>query len=368
MEDSIFCSVCGVELTESDMYEFEGDPICEECLDEHTVICSHCEARIWNDDNSGSDSRPLCSRCYDYYYSRCSDCGCLILNEDALYFDDDDDTPFCESFYEKNEDRAYLHDYYYKPEPIFYGDKKRYFGVELEIDCGGKDYNNAKTLSEVANKINNHIYIKTDGSLDEGMEIVTHPMTLDYHINNMMWLQLINTAITLGYLSHKTDTCGLHIHVNRDSFGDTVEKQDECISRVLFFVEKFWTELLKFSRRTEYQINRWAARYGYKHNPKELLDHAKKDNYSRYTSVNITNYHTIEFRIFRGTLKFNTLIATLQLVNEICNVAFSMSDEELQELAWCDFVKGLDNNRELVTYLKERQLYINDPVESEDEQ
>ncbi len=58
-------------------------------------------------------------------------------------------------------------------------------------------------------------------------------------------------ALKLGYYSHKTSTCGLHFHVNRDSFGDTREIQDERISRVLYFVEHNWEELLKFSRRTE---------------------------------------------------------------------------------------------------------------------
>ncbi len=53
----------------------------------------------------------------------------------------------------------------------------------------------------------------------------------------------------------------------------------------------------------------------------------------RYAAVNLCNYSTIEFRLFRGTLKINTFIATLQLVNEICNVAVSMSDESLQKLS-----------------------------------
>ena len=40
------------------------------------------------------------------------------------------------------------------------------------------------------------------------------------------------------------------------------------------------------------------------------------------------------FRIFRGTLKYNTLIATLQLVEKLCNVAVSLSEERLQALSW----------------------------------
>ena len=95
------------------------------------------------------------------------------------------------------------------------------------------------------------------------MEIVTHPMTLHYHKNKMPWAEIMESAIHMYYRSHKTSTCGLHVHVNRTAFGNTREAQDECISRVLYFVEHHWNELLKFSRRTEYQMNRWAARYGY---------------------------------------------------------------------------------------------------------
>ena len=79
---------------------------------------------------------------------------------------------------------------------------------------------------------------------------------------------------------------------------------------------------MKFSRRTQRQLERWAARYGFKEQPMEILDHAKKGYHGgRYTCVNLQNRDTIEFHMFRGTLKYNTLIATLQLVDRICNVA-----------------------------------------------
>ena len=68
--------------------------------------------------------------------------------------------------------------------------------------------------------------------------------------------------------------------------------------------------------------------------------------------------------MFRGTLKHNTLIAALQLVDEICSAAFSMSDEEMQKLSWSEFVEGL-YEPELIQYLKERRLYVNEPVEGE---
>lgn len=215
-----------------------------------------------------------------------------------------------------------IQDYCYKPEPIFYGDGPRFFGVELEIDGAGEYGSNAKKLLRIANEEEERIYCKHDGSLEEGFEIVTHPMSLSYQLQQIPWEQICKGAVDLGYTSHQAGTCGLHVHVSRLAFGETEEQQDTAIARVLYFFEKHWEELLKFSRRTQHQLDQWASRYGYKEQPMEILDHAKKGYHGgRYTCVNLTNRDTIEFRMFRGTLKYNTLIATLQLVDRICDVA-----------------------------------------------
>ena len=98
-----------------------------------------------------------------------------------------------------------------------------------------------------------------------------------------------------------------------------------------------------------------------------MNQHIKRPAFiTAYTSVNLTNKNTIEFRIFRGTLKYNTLIATLQLLDRICDVALFMSDEELKAMSWTTFVSGC-TQPELVQYLKERRLYVNEPIESEAE-
>ena len=46
-------------------------------------------------------------------------------------------------------------------------------------------------------------YCKHDGSLDEGFEIVTHPMTLDFHLHRMPWERIVEEAKRLGYTSHQ---------------------------------------------------------------------------------------------------------------------------------------------------------------------
>ena len=56
--------------------------------------------------------------------------------------------------------RNTIHEYSYVPDNlIFHGKGNRYFGVELEIDDGGTDNDNAQALLEVANdKVEKPIY------------------------------------------------------------------------------------------------------------------------------------------------------------------------------------------------------------------
>jgi len=335
-------------------------------MDEHTLICTHCGRAIPADENSGTEDSPLCGRCYDNYYTTCEHCGRLILYSEAHYEqgDEDEDYPYCYDCYEQRRGSGGVRDYYYKPDPIFYGSSPRYMGVELEIDDGGESDRNANSVMAVANIKHEHIYCKHDGSLEDGFEIVSHPMSLAYHMSKMPWGEVVSKAKELGYTSHQAGTCGLHVHISRDAFGETERQQDAVIARVLYFFEKHWNELLIFSRRTRKQLDQWAARYGYKDHPKELLDDVKSRHANRYTAVNLTNRDTVEFRMFRGTLKLNTLLATLQLLDRICDVALFMSDDEVKELSWSSFVSGC-TAPELVQYLKERRLYINEPVSND---
>ena len=371
--ETVSCYICDVEFPRESCTEFDAHYLCSECLENETFICERCESRDWNDNNSGDGDLPLCESCYDNSYTRCTECECVIHREETYYLDEDDEFGYCEYCYDKQKETRYVHNYNYKPVPVFLGESanNRYFGVELEIDTGGKDNENAHDLLRIVNNdYEDKIYIKLDGSLNNGFEIVTHPMTLDYHMIEMDWEELTQTALNMGYKSHKTDTCGLHVHVNRNTFTDNYTMQESCIGRVLFIVERFWEELLRFSRRTENQIRQWANRYGFKHEPRDILDTAKKSCFNRYTCVNITNTTTIEFRIFRGTLKSNTIIATLQLVNHICDLAFSLSNDNISKLSWVDFVEGIEYEKypELIRYMKERRLYINEEITTEEDE
>ena len=105
-------------------------------------------------------------------------------------------------------------------------------------------------------------------------------------------------------------------------------------------------------------MSRWASRYGVSDNAKNTYANAKKKFMGRYVAVNLENENTVEFRLFRGTLRYNSFVAALQLVSVLCNLAVSLSDEKLEQLEWADFVKKIPKEHtELIEYLKEKGLY-----------
>ena len=303
------CAHCGT--ADAELTEFNGRFYCPVCLDALTLVCTDCGTRFLRSRNcSENDAFPICPDCYNRNYTHCTRCGALI-HTNACYYPYDNDDPYCQSCC-REIDSCAIHEYGYKPEAIFYGQGDRFFGVELEIDGGGEYTDNAESILGIANREQNLIYCKHDGSLDDGFEIVTHPMSLDFQLHKMPWQAVLQRAIAMGYLSHQAGTCGLHVHVSRDAFGDTDDAQDKAIARVLFFVERHWNELLRFSRRSQHQMDRWAARYGYRDHPDEMLEHIKKGYGNRYTCVNLTNEDTVEFRMFS-----RIAYAFLQHVNRI---------------------------------------------------
>lgn len=370
-DEKIFCDECSNDLltTCDDCGEVvyrencyinynQNMTICDWCYEDHWTTCEDCGTMIHIDDAYWTDGEYyICEYCRDEYTS-CERCGALVHN-DYIYCEYDGDYDYlcehCHDTYGQNS--RIIHSYNYKPQPIFYGDGVRYIGVELEIDKGGEDNENAKLLLDTANENDERIYIKHDGSINDGFEIVSHPMTIDEHINNMKWDKVMIDALNMDYRSHNTSTCGLHLHVSRRAFGDTYATQDENIAKVLYFVEKHWDNILNFTRRTIENLEHWASRYGIEENAIKTYEKAKGD-YNRYRAINLRNDNTIEFRMFRGTLKYSTFIATLQFVDFLCEYCINSTIEAIQNCDWYEFTESIDGdkNAELIEYLRNRNL------------
>ena len=56
----------------------------------------------------------------------------------------------------------------------------------------------------------------------------------------------------------------------------------------------------------------------------------------------------------------------MELVNKIYELAVLMDDDGISKISWSEFVAGI-TEPELIQYLKERSLYINEKIISEEE-
>ena len=344
------CDECGDVIRVDDSIYINDYIYCQSCVNDNYTTCSYCGEYIRYGDEYETEEGDVCENCRYDYYEECGECG-GVYNRDNMHWDDYNDCYYCDDCVK---DRT-IKEYSYKPSPEFLGNGALFMGIELEIDGAGATEENAREIQAAEE----NIYIKRDGSLDDGMEIVSHPATLEYHKNKMGWAELMQTALHLDYTSHDAKTCGLHIHVNRNFFGVDTEEQEQGIQRVLYFIEKFWDNMLTFSRRTEEQLGRWADKYGLNdgETPVELYEKAKNAR-ARYKAINLLNRNTIEFRLYRGTLKYNTFIATLQLTALICQLCKDADDDFIINLDW-EYIPELakaNGYNELMEYLKNKNL------------
>ncbi|HBF7642499.1 TPA: amidoligase family protein [Clostridioides difficile] len=262
--------------------------------------------------------------------------------------------------------RKYLNPYYYIPDEFNFNnitnDENLYLGIELEVDRGGKNEENAKFIQEFLGEKN--CYIVGDGSLLDGLEIVTHPCTLQYH-KKLSYKDLFEELKEKGYKSHDTSTCGYHIHINRDFFSSDLTIQDLCITKILYLIEKYWKYVTVIARR---RSNQYSKRFGIKDNESmfELLIKAKGSYVSKYNVVNLQHSKTIEFRMFRGTLKYETFIATMEFVHNLAYICKDTSLEDIQNIEFQDIL-NVYQTEYLLLYFNNRIENMNNTVDLEDE-
>ena len=212
-----------------------------------------------------------------------------------------------------------------------------YLGIELEFDSRdryiGKRANKIELISK-SNEIfgnNTFAYYMNDGSLTNGLEMITQPATFEVHTSiEEKYKMVFNTIKEHGFKSDSYSTCGLHIHFNKNYFN---ENPDLYTVNLLYLTEKFWKDLVIFSRRNYNKIQRWADKYYEK--PESVVDKFKKYgaiHSDRYRAINLTNSDTIEFRIYRGTLVPEYFYAILELTKNMIYFSKNKSVSELQSL------------------------------------
>lgn len=286
--DAFTCPMCNRGCMDEDGYDDpDGDTICERCMNCHTCSCTNCGDRQWCDENNLDE---------DGYCEECAEPASLISG-----------------YSDRSANRL-------KSETK---DKLR-FGVELEVE--GYD-----TAEQAAEYIRQHLpatycTLKRDGSLGEaGVEIVTRPDSIAVH--KRMFGALFKDSPGRALSSWTNGRCGMHVHISKAALSQLQ------IGKMLCFLNE--PAAVNFiSKIAGRKPCNWC-----KVHKKKLTDVRKERD--RYTALNVTNAHTVEVRIFKGTLAEAGFMKNLEFVQALVEFTAPGSRSIAQATshrAFCDWL------------------------------
>lgn len=282
---------------------------CDDCN-----IMHHCDFSYSVDNGD----RYVCGHCHESDYVYCDHCETSHHCDNPCEHDESD------------ENSDIIHEYSFKPRKLNFKGVASiddpFIGFELEIES--KDGNRVDQATEVLNILGDNVFLKHDGSLTHGFEIVSHPMTISEH-KKIDYLKALKSLSSMGAKSHDVSTCGLHFHIDKREMTDSHK-----VRFGLFFALE-QSKLSVLARRT-------SSSYA-KFKDKNLNHNDYKISQERYEAVNWTNDDTVEVRIFKGTLKYETFLASMELCHAIFN--FSQNKQNFssldQNFLWDRFVRWI---------------------------
>ena len=324
------CDDCGHICHHDDLLGVGGArrevrSVCDTCAERYDT-CRHCGERHDPDYTYDvEDYGRICREClYSGDFYTCEGCGyiyapgCTTWREhrDASYCDDCDPGPDEEEDEEEQPGPRFIQPYHSTrhlrdpiPSPWTRANRGRFVGVELEIeaplDADRDDI--ARHIDEVnnrgaaltADKVDRRLVcFEYDGSLSHGFELITRPLGLDDQ--RALWAAVIDRTAGRRLRSHNTTTCGLHVHISRRGLSDVQ------VAKVVTFVNDPANRPL-----VEGIARRYSGQYCHVLD-KKLRRATARDDGNRYQAVNLCNPATLEFRIFRGTLKLSSLLACIE--------------------------------------------------------
>lgn len=245
--------------------------------------------------------------------------------------------------------KTYIHQFNYIPKYIKHfmpgesEDTTLLLGAEIEVggnnNISSDNYKNStvKKCIQIMNGSDsdeeNLIYSTHDSTVQ--IEFDTMPCSLEFHKNKMNYREMFEYLDKEGYKGHDCETAGLHIHANRSYLGKSRISQELVISKILYILEKFNDEICVIARRD----NDYSEFAGEKQNEDSIVElYGKYKDKGKRAALNLQHKDTIEFRMFKSTLKYETFILTLEFVKDIIDYAKSVDIEEIELAKWSDLM------------------------------
>jgi hypothetical protein len=258
-EDCVTCDRCDTTVPESETVQtVRGSTICAACRRAWYWQCRACEG--WNRDDGDCGNG-----CCDPDECDCDDCRDDLAAYGGL-----------------------VHDYSYKPQPVFHGTGPLFLGPEIEIETPA--YREADCAKTACSYLGDLGYLKEDSSLGNGFEIVTHPMSYAWAMANFPWPMLTRLR-EAGCVA--TDNTGIHVHLSRAGFSSPCH-----VYRWMVFIYRNERQVKTVARRSS---DKWAAFTGDDRRAAKRYAKGARCGW-RYRAINTNNPDTFELRIFASSL------------------------------------------------------------------
>lgn len=356
----------------TEFIQIEGETRCTTCAESfyednggegNFHWCENCEDTVRLSYTQRFDGNRYCQTCIDNNVYTCDDCG------DEYWDGNHNDCSADE------EDESVIHSYSYRPRPYFIGTGQYHLGFELEVEArNGSRYEGAEIAQ---NTLGATAYMKDDGSLSDGFEIVTHPHTLEKYQKEFKW-EVLTKLKSQGYRSWNTTSCGLHVHVSRTAFGTGKNPWAGGIrdrDAIILARQSHELRFMKLVYDNQRQVERIAGRsnnnYATFNDKGHLVRKVKfgEQNNGRYSAINTENDATIEVRVFKGSLRKERVLSALEFVSAAVEYTRDLKvTPKNQALTWLAFTGYISSNLEtypnLATIMSES--FANDVPNSED--
>jgi len=387
-ESEFTCVVCstGINADNSTTVSYNNDKVCDDCM----RICERCnDIGTENDDWCHVDNELWCESCTERHASWCDSCesysteGSCYIEDRGTYWCDmctSDNAIYCEDCNQYTEsgcpdcnNSRVIHDYSYRPDPVFHSTDKNerlFFGIEIEMESS-RNYGEA---SEYAYQLEalDLAYLKHDGSLNNGFELVTHPMSHDFYKNQATELFDVLEGLRNQYkvASWGTTTCGVHIHISRTGFNggahmhrflNLVYSNQEFYETLAGRSSTRWAkfdDVINSAQWTGERDEMGNRKYKTWRSFKEKIEHGRRSD--RYSAVNTQNQATLEMRIFRGTTKGDTIKSHIDLAHASVEYTRVMSVKQVKEggLSTDSFMTYIESHADLYPELNERMARL----------
>lgn len=211
----------------------------------------------------------------------------------------------------------------------------RYYGVELEVEHNPNKENKVTLYDAVlqsSEAIGKFGFIKRDGSLNCGIEIVSAPAT--FEAQHVIWDKFFD-KFKKGDIFSSEKTCGMHIHVSKNSLTKL-----QISKMIVFIYSKENNEFIKAVAQRD--SNRYSS-FAVEKTFGDSIGGSWIESEGKYTALNIINRHTVELRIFKGTLDRHIFLKNLEFTKALidyCDTGVCSLKDLKSHLGFCAFVQN----------------------------